>query len=104
MKRAATSTPTRAADEPATVKAPRTRPPLTDEERDVEEYLERFELGKKKKGGSGKHHTPDRELIASLRAAASQRSGRQAEQGARMASPNAFSASSVRGPQNASGS
>ena len=73
MKRAA-STPPRAGDEPATVKAPRTRPPLADEEGDVEEYLERFELGVKKKGGNGKRHTPDRELIASLRDAASQRS------------------------------
>ena len=78
MKRAA-STPPRAGDEPATVKAPRTRPPPDDErpplaERDVEEYLERFELGVKKKGGNGKRHTPDRKLIASLRDAASQRS------------------------------
>ena len=47
---------------------------ILQEERDVEEYLERFELGVKKKGGNGKRHTPDRELIASLRAAASQRS------------------------------
>ena len=44
-------------------------------QRDLNEYWERYSLGFKAKGGSGKRHEPDAELISALRATAAKKVG-----------------------------